>query len=197
MPKAPQLNQKTQNYSQQPKFDETMLPKEELQTQQPQQEQTNLTTNVCADLPSKDDNLQYQNDNNNEDEANNDNNNDIVKSANALNETNSIMAIDNQNGNESCELEGTGIVKTQQQAGKVVKRKKTPPQGGNGNNVMSTSLNNANTTATSNNINNNRANNRASVAKMEGILNTSSSSIMECDNSIMSTSMEMEGMFKR
>lgn len=92
------------------------------------------------------------------------------------NDNNNITTdTDNQNGNEV--IEGTGVVKTLP-VGKVVRRKKTPPQGGS-NGIDSVT-------------NNNRVNamHRTSLAKMEGLANTSTDYL---NVSAMSVSMEIEG----
>lgn len=101
------------------------------------------------------------------------------------NSNSSSLLTDNQNGNEC--IEGTGVVKTSVSTGKVVRRKKTPPQAGmNGNDSMSSSYTNTTT------INNNRTNimHRASLAKMEGLMNSSNDNL---NISSMSASMEMDG----
>ncbi|XP_075169132.1 kinesin heavy chain 73 isoform X2 [Haematobia irritans] len=112
--------------------------------------------------------------NSNQINTNNDNNNSGSITNNA----------DNQNGNDY--FEGTGVVKTALPSGKVVRRKKTPPQGGsNGNDNTANIISNATT------FNNNRTNtmHRTSIAKMEGLANTSN----DCLNiSSMSASMEIE-----
>uniref|UniRef100_A0A1I8P0E7 Kinesin-like protein KIF13A n=1 Tax=Stomoxys calcitrans TaxID=35570 RepID=A0A1I8P0E7_STOCA len=92
---------------------------------------------------------------------------------------------DSNNGNES--FEGTGVVKTQLPAGKVVRRKKTPPQGGgsNGNDAPHHTVTNATT------FNNNRTNtlHRTSIAKMEGLANTTNDYL---NVTSMSASMEID-----
>lgn len=102
-------------------------------------------------------------------------NNNFTLNQNNNDNNNITTDTDNQNGNEV--IEGTGVVKTLP-VGKVVRRKKTPPQGGS-NGIDSVT-------------NNNRVNamHRTSLAKMEGLANTSTDYL---NVSAMSVSMEIEG----
>lgn len=101
---------------------------------------------------------------------------------------------DLQNGNKSVEnipeivqseepaeprLEGDGIIQEQLPPGKVVRRKKSTTQTPN------------NGETTSNNNNNNQVK-RASVAKMEGL-----GTYLDVNTSIMSSSTEVEGVYKK
>ncbi|XP_033234797.1 kinesin-like protein KIF13A isoform X2 [Drosophila pseudoobscura] len=100
------------------------------------------------------------------------------------------LSTDNQNGNQSLDeathniseqnLEGDGIVREELPAGKVMRRKKSNTQPPN--NIGNSNNNNNNSNSTSQTA---RINQRASVAKMEGLA-------AHMDPSIMSSSTEVE-----
>ncbi|KRF80502.1 uncharacterized protein Dvir_GJ19868, isoform B [Drosophila virilis] len=112
-----------------------------------------------------------------------------------------VQATDNQNGNKMLEhaadtsetvesveqqLEGNGIVKEQLPPGKVMRRKKSATQPTN--NGDSSNNNNNNSSSNSNNTSQvTRNNQRASVAKMEGL-----GAYLDVNASIMSSSTEVE-----
>ncbi|XP_064543837.1 kinesin-like protein KIF13A isoform X3 [Drosophila montana] len=124
---------------------------------------------------------------------------EVVQQEQQLDVPELVQATDNQNGNKMLEhaadtnetvesveqqLEGNGIVKEQLPPGKVMRRKKSATQPANNGDSSNNNNNGSNSNSTSQVTRNNQ---RASVAKMEGL-----GAYLDVNASIMSSSTEVE-----
>ncbi|XP_017838291.1 kinesin-like protein KIF13B isoform X2 [Drosophila busckii] len=131
-------------------------------------ESKQLQQTLTHPLAQSESKQQAQSDNEEDDEQCSNNNNEQQSQPVAYEPEPEHLTVDNQNGNKELIMEGDGIVSEQLPAGKVMRRKKS----------SDSSNNNINT----------RNNQRASLAKMEGL----SSSYLDANASIMSSSTEVE-----